>query len=75
LQPEARRLFRLLDVLADANLIQRHAADSYRFHDLLRLYAAEHRERDPERDHARRRLRDRYPATPARRRVHHRGGG
>jgi DNA-binding SARP family transcriptional activator len=91
LQPEARRLFRLLglvpgldltaevaavllaagveqaerllDMLADANVVQRHAADRYRFHDLLRLYAAEHAERDPERDRAWGRLCDRYPAT------------
>ncbi|MDF3147077.1 tetratricopeptide repeat protein, partial [Streptomyces sp. T21Q-yed] len=40
----------LLDELATAGLVQRTAAGRFQFHDLLRLYAAEHAERDP--DHA-----------------------
>jgi DNA-binding SARP family transcriptional activator/tetratricopeptide (TPR) repeat protein len=39
----------LLDELATAGLVQRTAAGRFQFHDLLRLYAAEHVERDPDR--------------------------
>jgi tetratricopeptide (TPR) repeat protein len=35
------RVRRLLDILADGNLIEETSRDRYRFHDLLRLYAAE----------------------------------
>ncbi|MDX3230410.1 AfsR/SARP family transcriptional regulator [Streptomyces sp. ME19-01-6] len=37
----------LLDQLATAGLVQRTAADRFQFHDLLRLYAAEHAAADP----------------------------
>jgi tetratricopeptide (TPR) repeat protein len=53
---EARRL---LEILADAHLIEPIARDRYRFHDLLRAYAADRAERDDtaaERDLARRTL-------------------
>lgn len=39
----------LLDELATAGLVQRTAADRFQFHDLLRLYAAEHAEAEPDR--------------------------
>jgi tetratricopeptide (TPR) repeat protein len=41
--PQARRL---LDALAAANLLEQTANDRYRFHDLLRVYAAERAETD-----------------------------
>ncbi|MBP2337130.1 tetratricopeptide (TPR) repeat protein [Saccharothrix coeruleofusca] len=47
---------RLLDALADGNLVEPVAADRYRLHDLLRAYAADRAERDEtraDRDHAR----------------------
>lgn len=53
----------LLDQLATANLVQAHAADRYRLHDLLRLYAAEHARSDPEREPAWRRLCHWYART------------
>jgi DNA-binding SARP family transcriptional activator len=53
----------LLDVLAGANLLQRHATDRYLLHDLLRLYAAEQAQADPERQSAWRRLCDWYLRT------------
>nr|WP_240929457.1 BTAD domain-containing putative transcriptional regulator [Streptomyces coryli] len=46
----------LLDRLATAGLVQRTAADRYQFHDLLRLYAAERAEADPDREAAWQRL-------------------
>jgi DNA-binding SARP family transcriptional activator len=58
---EARRL---LDRLAGAHLVENHAAGRYRFHDLLRRYAAEQADREePERDAALRRLYDWYLHT------------
>jgi DNA-binding SARP family transcriptional activator len=54
---------RLLEELADASLIQRQGADRFHFHDLLRLYAAEHAATDPERDAAWRRLCEWYLAA------------
>ena len=53
---------RLLDTLASVNLVQRHAADRYLFHDLLRRYAAQLARDDPDRDLAWRRLCDWYLA-------------
>ncbi|MFD5788706.1 BTAD domain-containing putative transcriptional regulator [Streptomyces sp. NPDC127037] len=53
----------LLDVLADASLLQRSAADRYLFHDLLRLYAAEHATAQPGHEEAWQRLCDWYLAT------------
>ncbi|NEB73794.1 tetratricopeptide repeat protein, partial [Streptomyces sp. SID14478] len=53
----------LLDVLAGANLLQRTTADRFLFHDLLRLYAAEHAAAEPEHEEAWRRLCDWYLAT------------
>ncbi|NGO74263.1 transcriptional regulator, SARP family protein [Streptomyces sp. YC504] len=53
----------LLDQLATAGLVQRTAADRFQFHDLLRLYAAEHAAADPDRAAARQRLCDWYLAT------------
>ncbi|MYS36153.1 DNA-binding SARP family transcriptional activator [Streptomyces sp. KhCrAH-43] len=53
----------LLDVLADASLLQRSAADRFLFHDLLRLYAAEHAAALPAHEEAWRRLCDWYLAT------------
>jgi DNA-binding SARP family transcriptional activator/Flp pilus assembly protein TadD len=53
----------LLDLLANAHLIQQHAPGRYTFHDLLRLYAkhrAEAEDPDPDRRRALRRLLDRY---------------
>ncbi|MER5218593.1 BTAD domain-containing putative transcriptional regulator [Streptomyces sp. NPDC002838] len=38
---------RLLDQLVTAGLVQRTASDRFQFHDLLRLYAAEHAAADP----------------------------
>ncbi len=57
------RAGRLLDRLAGAHLVERHAPDRYRFHDLLRRYAAEQVERQEspvDRDAALRRLHDWY---------------
>ncbi|KIH96913.1 transcriptional regulator, SARP family protein [Streptomonospora alba] len=54
---------RLLDVLTSAGLVQRTGADRFQFHDLLRVYAAEHAADDPERGAAWRRLCDWYLAT------------
>ncbi|MFI6938131.1 AfsR/SARP family transcriptional regulator [Streptomyces sp. NPDC050418] len=53
----------LLDELAAAGLVQRTAADRYQFHDLLRLYAAEHAAADPGREAAWQRLCAWYLAT------------
>ncbi|MFJ3091221.1 AfsR/SARP family transcriptional regulator [Streptomyces sp. NPDC086838] len=53
----------LLDVLADASLLQRSAADRFLFHDLLRLYAAEHAAAQPAHEEAWQRLCDWYLAT------------
>ncbi|WP_428957390.1 AfsR/SARP family transcriptional regulator [Streptomyces sp. cg35] len=53
----------LLDVLAAANLLQRTAADRYQFHDLLRLYAAEHAAAQPDAEQAWHRLCDWYLAA------------
>ncbi|WP_222936782.1 AfsR/SARP family transcriptional regulator [Streptomonospora sp. PA3] len=53
----------LLDRLAAAGLVQHTGTDRFRFHDLLRLYAAEHAATDPERAIAWRRLCDWYLAT------------
>ncbi|MFJ3103556.1 BTAD domain-containing putative transcriptional regulator [Streptomyces sp. NPDC086835] len=47
---------RLLDALVTAALVQRTAGNQFRFHDLLRLYAAEHCDAVPDLDAARRRL-------------------
>jgi tetratricopeptide (TPR) repeat protein/transcriptional regulator with XRE-family HTH domain len=46
--------------LADAHLVEQHAADRYRLHDLVRLYAAECGESSVERSAALRRLLDYY---------------
>jgi len=57
-----------LEVLVDANLLQSPAADRYRFHDLLRVYAAERaakQESQQERDAAVRRLVTWYLHTAA----------
>ncbi|WP_409493680.1 tetratricopeptide repeat protein [Amycolatopsis sp. cmx-11-12] len=54
---------RMLDTLAGAHLVEQHAPDRYRFHDLLRRYAAdrlESRESPAERESARRRLHEWY---------------
>nr|WP_206314291.1 BTAD domain-containing putative transcriptional regulator [Streptomyces coryli] len=53
----------LLDVLAGASLVQRTAADRFVFHDLLRLYAAEHAVAEPGHEKAWRRLCDWYLAA------------
>ncbi|MFF3174699.1 BTAD domain-containing putative transcriptional regulator [Streptomyces sp. NPDC057900] len=53
----------LLDVLADASLLQRTAADRFVFHDLLRLYAAEHAAAQPAHEEAWQRLCDWYLAA------------
>ncbi|WP_199551716.1 BTAD domain-containing putative transcriptional regulator [Streptomyces sp. N35] len=53
----------LLDELATAGLVQRTAADRFQFHDLLRLYAQELAEADPERESAWERLCTWYLAT------------
>jgi DNA-binding SARP family transcriptional activator/tetratricopeptide (TPR) repeat protein len=52
----------LLNELEDASLIQRHAPDRYRMHDLVRLYATEHHS-PTERDSALRRVLDFYIHT------------
>ncbi|MFI6938963.1 BTAD domain-containing putative transcriptional regulator [Streptomyces sp. NPDC050418] len=54
---------RLLDRLSAASLLQHTGADRFRFHDLLRLYAAEHAADAPDRESAWRRLCDWYLAT------------
>jgi DNA-binding SARP family transcriptional activator/tetratricopeptide (TPR) repeat protein len=41
IQSSVGRATRLLDVLAAAHLVERHASGLYRFHDLIRLYARE----------------------------------
>jgi DNA-binding SARP family transcriptional activator len=52
---------RLLNRLAGAHLVEHHAAGRYRFHDLLRRYAAERAEaEEPDRDAALTRLHDWY---------------
>ncbi|WP_328707918.1 AfsR/SARP family transcriptional regulator [Streptomyces mesophilus] len=53
----------LLDRLTTAGLLQHTALDRFRFHDLLRLYAAEHAAADPGRAAAWQRLGDWYLAT------------
>ncbi|WP_232789514.1 AfsR/SARP family transcriptional regulator [Streptomyces jeddahensis] len=53
----------LLDQLVTAGLVQRTAADRFQFHDLLRLYAAEHAAADPYHKAAWQRLCDWYLAT------------
>lgn len=59
-RPEAERL---LDRLTTAGLVQHATADRYQFHDLLRLYAAEHAADAPDRAAAWHRLCDWYLAT------------
>lgn len=54
---------RLLDALTTAGLIQHYAPGRYQFHDLLRLYAAEHVRGDADRGEAWRRLCDWSLAT------------
>lgn len=54
---------RLLDQLTTAGLLQRTAVDRFQFHDLLRLYAAEHAAADPDRAAAWQRLCDWYLAN------------
>jgi DNA-binding SARP family transcriptional activator/tetratricopeptide (TPR) repeat protein len=49
-----------LDELADAHVIEQHASDRYRFHDLVRLYAVEQVRNDSERDPAWSRLVSHY---------------
>lgn len=44
---------RQLELLAEANLVQRYRAGRFQFHDLLRLYASELAAADPDRDAAR----------------------
>jgi DNA-binding SARP family transcriptional activator len=51
---------RLLDRLAGAHLVEQPAAGRYALHDLLRWYARELADRDPERDAALERLLDHY---------------
>ncbi|KJK46639.1 hypothetical protein UK23_23020 [Lentzea aerocolonigenes] len=58
-QPAAR-LRKVLRELESAHLVTQHAADRYRMHDLVRLYAAEVAEPDAE---ASRRLVDHYAAS------------
>ncbi|NGO76219.1 tetratricopeptide repeat protein [Streptomyces sp. YC504] len=53
----------LLDELATAGLVQRTATDRFQFHDLLRLYAQELAEADPDRETAWERLCAWYLAT------------
>ncbi|MFF8228346.1 AfsR/SARP family transcriptional regulator [Streptomyces caelestis] len=53
----------LLDQLTTAGLVQYTAADRFQFHDLLRLYAAEHATADPDHPAAWQRLCDWYLAT------------
>jgi DNA-binding SARP family transcriptional activator len=58
---DPRRAGELLDRLAGAHLVEHHASGRYRFHDLLRRYAAEQAEREePDRDAALNRLYDWY---------------
>lgn len=60
---DPERAGRLLDRLASAHLVERHAPDRHRFHDLLRRYAAEQVERQEQardRDAALHRLHDWY---------------
>jgi DNA-binding SARP family transcriptional activator/tetratricopeptide (TPR) repeat protein len=45
-----------LKALASAHLVEQHTADRYRFHDLVRLYAAREAKADPDRQHAKDRL-------------------
>jgi DNA-binding SARP family transcriptional activator len=61
----AERAEHLLETLANASLIQCHAAGRYHFHDLLRLYAAELAQADPGVLNAWRRLCRWYLATAA----------
>jgi len=49
-----------LELLAEANLVQRHRPGRFQFHDLLRLYASELAAADPDREAARARLFDAY---------------
>lgn len=51
---------RLLELLAEASLVQEHRLGRYQFHDLLRRYAEELGEADPDREEARARLRTAY---------------
>lgn len=51
---------RLLEVLAEASLVQEHRLGRYQFHDLLRRYAEELGEADPGGDEAKARLRTAY---------------
>jgi DNA-binding SARP family transcriptional activator/tetratricopeptide (TPR) repeat protein len=58
---DPRRAGQLLDRLAGAHLVEHHASGRYRFHDLLRLYAAERAEHEEQdRDAALNRLYDWY---------------
>ncbi|MGA5703686.1 ATP-binding protein [Peterkaempfera bronchialis] len=66
---DAPAVRRLLDVLAGANLVQPTAAERFRLHDLLRLYAAEcadHDESHESREQALRRVLAWYLRTVAR---------
>lgn len=54
---------RLLDHLVTVGLVQRTAAERFQFHDLLRLYAAEHAAADPDHMTSWQRLCDWYLAT------------
>ncbi|MFD8050218.1 BTAD domain-containing putative transcriptional regulator [Streptomyces sp. Tu102] len=53
----------LLDQLVTAGLVQRTAADRFQFHELLRLYAAEHAKADPDHEAVWQRLCGWYLAT------------
>jgi DNA-binding SARP family transcriptional activator/tetratricopeptide (TPR) repeat protein len=58
---DARQAGQLLDRLAGAHLVEHHATGRYRFHDLLRLYAAERAEHEEQdRDAVLNRLYDWY---------------
>lgn len=58
---DTRHAGQLLDRLAGAHLVEHHASGRYRFHDLLRRYAAERAEHEePDRDAALNRLYDWY---------------
>jgi DNA-binding SARP family transcriptional activator len=52
-----------LGALVAANLVEHHEPGRYRFHDLVRLYAAEQAQADPERDEAWARLVQHYASV------------
>jgi DNA-binding SARP family transcriptional activator len=56
----AAEVAQALKALSAANLIDRHTADRYRFHDLVRLYAAREAKADPDHWQAEARLTDYY---------------